>query len=233
MENNGSVITGSVNIDMGPCTLHATVRTRTNLSVPHLFSSCLFSRQVRELEDRNAGKEFGGFWEDIFAHATASVLLTVAALESYVNELFADRDANFPSLRTDILVKLWNAYETKRLLDKADLALLIREVGPLDRGTSPTQDIDLLVGLRNALIHFKPEWFDEQPEHARLSSQLSGRFAPSSFFQKGEPIFPRGWASHGCTAWAIRSAIEFITSFERQAGLPKRLEQFEGRFLYE
>ena len=231
-EKDGSVITGSLNLTLEPVTIQATGRTRVNLSVPHLLSACLFSRQVRELEEENRGRELGAFWEPILAHATANVLLTVAALESYVNELFSDHDTNFPGFRTDILVKLWASYELKCIIDKFDLALLLREAGSLDRGISPTQDVALLIRLRNALTHFKPEWFDEQQEHAKLSARLAGRFSPSVFFQ-GEPIFPRGWATHGCTAWAVKSAIHFIGGFESQAGLPKRLEKFKSRFLYE
>jgi hypothetical protein len=233
MTNDPTNITGSINSVEPQDTMHATVRTRTNLSVPHFFSACIFSKHVQALERGNHGKEFGAFWEDILAHASASVLLTVAALESYVNELFADHETNFPGIRTDVLVKLWESHELKSILDKYDLALLLCQAGSLDRGISPTQDVTLLIRLRNALIHFKPEWFNEQQEHAKLSSQLTDRFLPSAFFSISEPIFPRRWATHGCTAWAIKSAISFVETFEVQAGLPKRLEQFTPRFIYE
>lgn len=132
------MITGSLNLTLEPVTIQATGRTRVNLSVPHLLSACLFSRQVREREEENRGRELGAFWEPILAHATANVLLTVAALESYLNELFSDHDTNFPGFRTDILVKLWASYELKPIIDKFDLALLLREAGSLDRGISPT-----------------------------------------------------------------------------------------------
>ena len=217
----------------GQATVRATLRTRTNLSVLHLLSACLFSKQVQDLEEENRGRALDAFWEHILAHATASVLLTVATLESYVNELFASHDTIFPGLRTDILVKLWDAYELKPILDKFDLALFLREAGSLNRGVTPTQDVALLIRLRNALTHFKPEWLDEQQEHAKLSGQLRGRFSPSAFFPKDESIFPRRWATHECTAWAVKSAINFIDEFDSQAGLLKHLEPFKSRLLYE
>ncbi|MFU6384524.1 hypothetical protein ACM78Z_26690 [Pseudomonas aeruginosa] len=229
---NSDVIAESAQIALEPLLGRSTARSRTNLSIPHLLSACLFSRQVLELERLNAGLELGSFWDDIIAHASASMLLTVAALESYVNELFADHEANFQGVRTEVLVKLWDVYETKPFLDKVDLALLLRDAGPIDRSRSPAQDVGLLIRLRNALTHFKPEWFDEQEEHAKLSAQLGGRFTPSPFFPCSEPIFPRGWASHSCTAWAIGSAIMFIKEFEIQGGLTKRLEKFETRLIY-
>lgn len=225
------IVTGVMNATYAP-TAKMVGRTRTNLSIPHLFSACSFSRRVRELEEQNSGQKFGSFWEDILANATATVLLTVAALESYVNEIFADHEANFQGVRTEVLVKLWDVYETKPLLDKVDLVLLLREKGSIDRSRSPAQDVGLLIKLRNALTHFKPEWFDEQEEHAKLSAQLSGRFLSSSFFSDIEPIFPRGWASHGCTAWAVESVVSFIREFEKQGDLQRRLEKFETKLVY-
>jgi len=239
MEKDGSVITGSLNLTLEQVTMQATGRTRVNLSVPHLLSACLFSRQVRELEEENLGRELGAFWEPILAHATANVLLTVAALESYVNELFSDHDTSFLGLPTAKLKKCQKAYEQRKaykrepIMGKFDLALQLRKAGSLERGKSPAQDVKFLIRLRNALTHFKPEWFDKQQEHAKLSAQLAKRFSPSAFFPKDEPIFPRGWATHGCTAWAVKSAINFISEFESQAGLPKRLEKFKSRLLYE
>jgi hypothetical protein len=129
-------------------------------------------------------------------------------------------------------VKLWESYERKPVLDKYDLALLLRQVYTLDRGMTPTLDVALLIQLRNALTHFKPEWFDAQQAHARLPSRLTGRFLPSSSFTASEPVFTRRWATHGCTAWAIKSVIDFIETFEGRAERPKRLEQFKLRFLY-
>jgi hypothetical protein len=140
--------------------INATARTRVNLAVPHLLSACGFSRQVRQMEEAHLGEPFGGFWEEIFAHATASILLTVAALESYINEVFSSYDSNFPGFSPEVLGKLWDVYELKPILDKYELALCLRNAGALDRGLPPVQDVALLIRLRNALTHFKPEWFN-------------------------------------------------------------------------
>ncbi len=127
--------------------LEATAQTQTNLSILHLFSACSFAKRVNELEVEHSGKEFAGFWEDIFGHATAVVFLTVAALESYINEVFANSQINFSEVRQDILLILLKEYENKRLLDKFDLALKIKEAGKLNRGVAPTQDVLLLTQL--------------------------------------------------------------------------------------
>lgn len=227
--DDSTPITGSGAIHGQGASIHGTARTRMNMSLPHLLSACFFSRAVCDLEGANLGKRFGSFWQEILAHATASIFLTVASLESYANELFADRDKNFPNIPSEILLKLWELYDQKPILEKFDLALLLRTAGSVDRGCSPAQDVYLLIRLRNALVHFKPEWFGEQEEHAKLANQLAGRFTRSPFFGVDEPLFPRGWATHGCTAWAIGSAVDFIDTIERQAGLASRLDKFRAR----
>jgi hypothetical protein len=228
--DNPVSVTGSTICVGGGASMQATGRTRTNLSVPHLLSACLFSRSVSQLEAAHRGKAFGPFWEEILAHATASLLLTVASLESYVNELFADVGRYFPSIPSAILQKIWETHEQKPILEKFDLALLLRNVPLVDRGSRPGQDVVLLIRLRNAVVHFKPEWFDSQEDHAKLSNQLKGCFPGSPFFGPDEPLFPRGWATHDCTAWAVNSAVAFIDVIDQKAGLPSHLDQFRSRF---
>ena len=96
MADSNSVITG---------------RTRVNLSALHLSLPVL--KTGAYTEEQNNGKELGAFWEDIFADATASLMIAAAALESCVNELIGDHETHFPSLRTDLLTKIWEAHETK------------------------------------------------------------------------------------------------------------------------
>src|SRR5437667_11456276 len=75
------------------------------------------------------------------------------------------------------------------------------------RDTSP---LPAMVALRNGLTHFKPEWDNEQVAHAKLSQQLAHRFMPSPFLAAGESIFPRCWATHGCTQWALKSCVDLL-----------------------
>lgn len=204
-------------------------RTRTNFGVSHLLSAATFSRRLAELEAENAGKKLGPFWQDVLANATAAVFTCVAGLESYVNELYADHAIVFPEVRAQLMAKIWGLYEQKPLLDKYELALLIKQVEPLDAGAPPYQDVAILIKLRNALVHFKPEWFDEQKAHATLSKNLQGKIQLSPLFDPAEPLFPRGWASHSCARWAVDSVTAFILEFERRAGLPSKLAKFTDR----
>jgi hypothetical protein len=216
-------------IETAAATVKATADTRVNLSVPHILSAASFSRRVGQLEAEHSGKRFGEFWNDIFANATATVFASIAALESYANELFIDHEKVFAELKPEVMEKLWELYEQKPPLEKFEFALVLKSRGSLDRGAKPYQDVAALVRLRNGLIHFKPEWFSEQEEHAKLSAALRPIATVSPFLQRTEPLFPRGWASHATVVWAVRSVFDFIVEFERRAEVDARMSKFADR----
>lgn len=207
---------------LGPLTVTAHARTRFNLAVQHMLAAARFSRMVGELETEHKGEQFASFWEAILHCATASVLTAVASLESYANELFADRNQIFSAYRPDLMNELWKTYEQKRILGKFEFALLLLDKPPLDRGAKPYQNVEALIDLRNALTHFKPEWMDEADEHAKISKRLQGKFDGGPFLDSSELLFPRRWAGHGCTTWAVKGTLAFALEFESLAGLPQK-----------
>jgi hypothetical protein len=154
----------------------------------------------------------------------------VAGLEAYANELFFNREIVFPNQSPQLLDWLWETFERKPLLKKFDFALLLREKPLLDSKTRLYQDVDALNMLRNGLIHFKPEWSHQAQSHKEISKRLESRFPGSPFLRSERSLFPLGWATHGCTKWALESVLAFCKEFERLAALPySRFEKFKER----
>ncbi|TFW09446.1 hypothetical protein E4K72_05885 [Oxalobacteraceae bacterium OM1] len=223
-------IEAQVAATLSPLTVQATADTRINMSVPHLLSAASLSRRVGELETKHANEELGEFWRDIFASACGAVFAATASLESYANELFIDHATVFPELREEVMVKLWELFEQKPILEKFEFALLIKNGEPFERGISPYQDVGAIIRLRNGLIHFKPEWFSAREEHAKLSSHLKHRATLSPFFPSSEPLFPQGWTSHATVAWVVKSVLKFFLDFERRANVGPRMGTFKDQF---
>jgi|SRR5450759_2056134 hypothetical protein len=157
---------------------------RVNLSHQHLLAAFHFSRHVADVEQVHTGETFGAFFEEIFWFSSACVLSCSAGLEAYANELFVDRSEHFPDLRPEVADKLWELFEQKPILEKFDMALLLKQKPLLDRGSRPTQDVAVLIDLRNGLTHFKSEWDNEQAAHVRLSKRLAHLFVPSPFTER-------------------------------------------------
>lgn len=214
---------------LGPMTVRATARTRTNFAVQHLLAAARFSRLVGQIEGENKDQPFGPFWEEVLAFSIGCVVCAVAAIEAYANEIFADREKSFPARDPELVEKLWEKFEQSSTIDKFDLALFLLNRPKLEKGSQPIQNLDGLIRLRNALTHFKPEWDDERIEHAKVSDRLKGRFAPSQLFGPNEPLFPRAWATHGCTRWAVETCLSFARIFEASADFPSKFEKFSDR----
>jgi hypothetical protein len=206
----------------GKATIRATLTQKMNLAVQHLLAAARFSREVGVLENEHVGQRFGAFWESIFHSSIACVLTSVASLESYANELFSDREKVFLGYHPDLLHELWETYEQKPILAKFEFALLLLNKPEINRGASPYQDIKVLIDVRNALTHFRPEWMNEADEHAKISAKLDGKIVGSPFLPESEILFPRRWASHNCTTWAVSSVTAFARNFEQHAGLPPK-----------
>jgi hypothetical protein len=204
---------------------------RMNFAVPNLMSAAMFSRRVGEIESKHSTETMGPFWDEILAHATACIFLTVAGLESYANELFADAEHTIPNQAKAVTDKAWEDCERKPLAVKFNLVLRLRGKATLKSAAEPLEGVQTLVCFRNALVHFKPEWDDRQDKHKQLSATLQGRF-DSSPYLKGDPgLFPRAWASHSCTTWAISTARYFIEGFEMRAGLTYKSAVISHRLL--
>jgi hypothetical protein len=218
----------TVNFEVG-ASLRATATTRTNLAVQHLLAAARFSREVRRIEEVNVGAEFGGFWDEILHYSIACIFGCAASLEAYANELFHDRATVFKGYGNALLDNLWETYEAKPILEKFQFALLLKDVPEMDKGAKVFQHAAILVQLRNALTHFKPEWANETVEHRKLSNRLAGLFTPGPFLND-ELIFPRRWATNGCTAWAVRTVLAFAEAFEHPAKLPSKYGAWTERF---
>lgn len=195
---------------------------RANFSVPHLLAGARFSRHVCSIERANRGKPLGPFYDEILSFCIATVITSVASLESYSNELFSDYGKNFPDVRGALVVGLWDSLGKMSMLEKFNLALIMRNAEAFDKGSKPYQDVDVLIKLRNALIHFTPEWESDQDLHAKLSNKLRYKFQPTPFMEESAPLFPKRWASSGCAKWAVRSCLSFAERFEAKSALEPR-----------
>jgi len=221
-EGNAKVIECVGVLETMALTATASVRMRTNFSFHQLMAASRLAREVADVERRNAGQEFGAFYETIFGSSLGCIVLSLAGAEAYVNELFADRAEHFTAHDRMLLDLLWKEYEEQRLLDKFDLAHRLRAGTPLDRGAEHVQAMDRLMRLRNGIVHFKPEWDDEAANHEKLSKQLEGYVARSPWLLN-ELLFPRAWATTGTATWAIATVLTFVAKFSISTGLPDRL----------
>ncbi|RKQ86065.1 hypothetical protein C8N24_4074 [Solirubrobacter pauli] len=152
--------------------------------------------------------------------AAASVIASGAFLEAAASELFQDAHDGH-GLREDgylsplspptvaSMAMVWRATKNGRNTDPVEKWQWMLECAglpPLDRGAQPFQDAALLVRIRNALVHFKPENIAADEEH-ELEKRLRGKFPSNQLMNgSGNPWWPDHGLGHGCTECAIHSA---------------------------
>lgn len=205
---------------------------RPNFAVQHMIAAARFARLCYKVEDENAGVPFGPFYDEIISYVTATILSSVASVEANINEIFADVRDNlivFDGLDMNLLTEIWDLIEKKPILEKYQFALVLKKKDRMNKSDQHYQYIDILIKVRNALVHFKPEWIGEQQEHEKIGKLLRGKFTLSPFLSENDPIFPMRCMTHGFADWAVRSSLEFVQWFTQSADLPNRFVQFLDR----
>jgi hypothetical protein len=176
------------------------------------------------------------------SHAIMAVLSAVAFLEAVVNAVWQDAAEGEPGTRTaytdgipDAAVatmrELWNGKENAErmlsLLSKFQVALVCAGYQPMDKGAEPYQSADVLNGLRNALVHFKPRWWHEDgTDEARFVTSLRHKLMGRENRQPiADPWFPYKALGAGCADWACSSVIAFARDWHGRMGLTSDFDQ--------
>jgi hypothetical protein len=208
---------------------NASASVKTNLSGYFASSAALFSRKAHALECLDPAAVSEVVRMEHRSYAIGAVIAAASYLETAINELYleaVDRNRNtFPEERlrlAELMGHVWNDIEQMTVLAKYQVALTLAEVPPYLKGEDPYQSVDGLFRLRNALVHYKPEWDTELEEHRKLEERLGKRFKDSRMSSPRQAFFPHRCLGHGCAAWATTTALGFYRDFMRRLGLNMR-----------
>ncbi len=216
--------------------LMVTIRGKSGLFQFHLNSAARFASACIAIENEEKYLEWPQpKWEEARSNALAAVLLSAASLESSINEFYqqaVDKDGkalkSLSENQINLLAELWPEIKQLSPLRKHQIALVAMGHAPMKKGQEPYRSADGLMRLRNALLHFKPEWDDELKEHQSLEKRLSQLFSVSALADraKGQMVwFPHKCLGAGCAEWAVESAIHFSHQFVSILGIRERLKR--------
>lgn len=220
----------------------ATVRMRSPLSMQHIEAAALFARQCGVIEREYAGKLPGQELPDeVFgehrAYAMGAITFAALFVEATINELFTDAadrvEHRTKHLAPEIVSQMAAEWAAERGVSRvptlAKYTWVLTAAGkPLfERGRRGYQDVQSLIELRDALIHFKPEWAaggsareTDRTTSARLQARLHGRFDINPLTGAGNPFFPDKCLGHGGARWAVETAIAFADDFFARMEVP-------------
>lgn len=125
--------------------------------------------------------------------------------------------SQIPHEKLALIENLWNRNIPRtarfKTLDKYDIFLELIGGEPFDKGKYPYQDADVLIDVRNKLVHYEPKWIrfedaeQEVPKNRNtLETKLRGRFEESKLHKLSYFSFPHYCLSSSCLFWAFSTA---------------------------
>jgi hypothetical protein len=150
--------------------------------------------------------------------------MAASSLEAFINEAFLNAKTYFPNHEKALKAK-WPKYEQKKVLDKFQLAMRLRTKKRIDSGDTIYKNAETLILMRNAVVHFKPEWSHEKKIQKKIEQRIPKKL-PLSPFAHGDSVFPDQCMSYGCARWCVETALAFVDAFCTQSGIENRYLQF-------
>jgi hypothetical protein len=206
---------------------HSTMKQRGNCSPFHLVAAKNACALAVDIQRKYKGEQPSKEDRDLYvAMSSTTVMCSVAALESRINEYIIDNKKQIDNAPEITDPKIIAKYKLKKgismseqLLEQTNLLCKCDIIWFIKKGTilpySPLREnIWYLTELRNALTHFTPEWDDELARHAKLKTSKKNRFMLSPFYApEGLLFFPYQCMCASCAEWAVKSTVAFLRLF--------------------
>jgi hypothetical protein len=151
--------------------------------------------------------------------------MAAAALEANANEIIQDIvDGISPLPLTEgsrLLLKDLKDDRSGNSRDKYRRLALICDKLP-NMGSVAWHDADLLIRLRNSLMHFKPAWdYEDDVHESKLIKSLREK-VPTYRAYTDCFIFPYGLLTYGCARWSVESVLIFAGMFSAMVGVQNK-----------
>ena len=191
-------------------------------SVRNYFSSHLLWQaqqsaiDARTIEDSLVGPTF-----DVRHRGSvlSAIQASVAFLEAMVNELFTDAadghgtsgDGYIAPLDPDAIARMaavWSDTNGGRLgaIAKYQLLLSLSDRPRLDKASDPLNSANLLIQLRNVIVHYSPESLFTDESH-KLEGRLRNRFESNLLASPNSLWWPDQCLGSACAEWSWQSAL--------------------------
>lgn len=99
-----------------PTKVKLKLRQKSAYAVQHLMAAARFSRQCGEVQNKHLGEPLGAFFDEQVACVSATVMLSVASLESNVNEYLSTPEKLFPNYPHHVTSEFCELVSTLRIL---------------------------------------------------------------------------------------------------------------------
>jgi len=213
------------------------VKSRHYFSMSFIVAAAHLASEAKRIEDGYDGVSNEYLQEHHVLHrglVVAAVVSSASCLEAWINEFFSDADephvATLKPLSESIretMAGLWNLGIPRTakysILEKYNIAYFVIKNKKLDMSRNPAQDVGCLVQLRNALVHYEPNWQEHESiakDAHRLEKIMKSRISICNKLTGGpNPFYPDKLLGYGCAKWAVETSVNFINNFCNDIGV--------------
>jgi len=217
------------------------------LSWRYINSASYFMEKCLEIEKSETSK-----YPDVYgphhAYILNSIISSVTFLETYINQFYCSLvEAPFSNKKIingkklHRIQKMWAMGIPRTasfsIPNKYQIALILSDNEPFSNEDSLYQKIITITQLRNALIHYQPEWIElnedpkiERQKMKKLEKKLQQeKFPLNPFIADYMEFYPVRCLGYGCTKWVYDNSINFVIEFENRMGIEsKNLKYFKN-----
>ena len=204
---------------------------RMSLVGTYLLASAHFAARAKAIELMEATTVTEELQTEHRGSVLASVMQSSAALEAEVYEIAAHGPGHhlgsngIDAAGHQLLEPLTDLIDSQEVLERYCLVLHLLQKPALDRSTHVWEHAQLLIRLRNSVVHYKSRWNNEIEATKFLKSLKKLRQAKPPFVSIHSPYYPTQCLNAACALWAVQSALRFLEVFYGNLGFP-------GRFSY-
>lgn len=208
-----------------------TILARSYFSTYFLWTAKDQTIQAKNIEDSHSGKSI--FSIEHRASVVNAIFSAVSFLEASINEVYQDAVDNEQSYIGSLSPSAINnlAQEGPRveqnlsgkkgsiILAKYQKALELIGIAKFDENSNLYSDAQLLINLRNSIMHFKPKSVGGQIKH-ELELLLKGKFPENKLMDgAGNSFYPDKCFGYGCASWALNTSKLFADKFFADIGI--------------
>jgi len=212
---------------MARVTAMATADTRYSFTAQFLRGAAIFTRRAHEIDlSEHVSEELQS---EHRACVVGAITQAAAALEAEIYEVLVHGPGHhLGSNGTDVtarefLLPLANTIDGEPTLRRYELVLHLLHKPAFDRGAQPHQRANLLIGLRNELIHYKSKW-GEQMDCASIFKRLQDlKFDKPTFMSTHTNFFPHQCLSASLASWSVTTGVDFINAFYKNLSVASPL----------
>ena len=223
-EQNG--ITGSIEETLPAITAELCGKSHANLAHIHLNSAKIFTDLALAIDQHYKNSAPQDVINSYMSYVSSVIICSVAALESTINQFMVDNSNKLnisPHKDDDSIFKKFKRLNKKEnilrqlhaipnVMLKYDVVFFLLKKKFITHNKLK-EDVGYLVYVRNALVHFTPEWDNALGKHGCLEKSRKNRFTDSSFYDSKALFFPYRCLNGSCASWGHETAASFIEMF--------------------